>query len=85
MNRAKLTDGRVGIFDGEVVVWRTLGEAQAMVGDIVVAFCDGETTIRRLAQDEDGKYLLPESTKQKYGPIRLLDQSQVQAVVIDKV
>ncbi len=55
-----------GIFDGDLVIVHS--QPTALPGEIVVALIGEEATVKRLAQAENGPYLIPENSN--YRPIR---------------
>ena len=57
-----------GIYDGDLlIIDRAL---KATFGSIVVAVVDGDLTVKRLHQDADGVWLMPENPNYKPLPIR---------------
>lgn len=67
-----------GIHEGDfVVVEKT---RSAMPGDIVLAFVDGEFTLKTLAQDKKGFYLV--AANPSYGPIRPEQDLEIHGVMI---
>src|SRR6185437_5064314 len=78
MNRAAV-DG-VRIEDGDLVLVRQQSKAQPR--DIVVAFVDGEATVKRLIRVAQHWVLKPESTEAKHQPIVVGPGFQIQGIVV---
>jgi SOS-response transcriptional repressor LexA len=70
-----------GILAGDLAVieWRT----NAKVGDIVAAMVDGELTLKYLARDKGGYYLLP--ANDAYAPIRAKGRLEISGVMVGLV
>jgi repressor LexA len=67
-----------GIHDGDfAVIQKTLS---AMPGDIILAFVDGEFTLKTLARDKDGFYL--EAANRGYAPIRPQGNLEIHGVMV---
>ncbi len=66
-----------GIFEGDLVI---LEKKEATPGDIVAAFIDGETTLKRLIK-KDGKFHL-KAENPRYADLHPMDSLSVQGVVV---
>jgi repressor LexA len=62
-----------------VIEWRT----NAKVGDIVAAIVDGELTLKHLARDKGGYYLLP--ANDAYSPIHAKGRLEISGVMVGLV
>jgi DNA polymerase V len=69
---SSMTDA--GISDGDLLVIDKSLEPKA--GDIAVCFLDGEFTVKRIALQSDGMYLMPANTE--FNPIRISDENEFQ-------
>lgn len=78
MNRARVA-GEL-IEDGDLVLVRR--QPTADPGQIVVAFIDGQATIKRLAKAPGYYVLKPDSSNSKHQPIIVGDDFQVQGIVV---
>ena len=77
MNRAKV-EGHT-IEDQDLVLVRQQKRADS--GQIVVAFVDGEATIKKLVKGPGYCILQPESTNPKNRPIIIVQDFQIQGIV----
>jgi SOS-response transcriptional repressor LexA len=70
-----------GILEGDLAVieWRT----NAKTGDVVAALVDGELTLKYLARDKSGYYLLPANAR--YAPIRAEGRLEISGVMVGLV
>jgi repressor LexA len=68
----------VGIHDGDFAVIQK--SASAMPGDIVLAFVDGEFTLKTLARDDKGFYL--EAANPAFAPMRPQGQLEIHGVMV---
>jgi repressor LexA len=67
-----------GIHDGDFAVIQK--SASAMPGDIVLAFVDGEFTLKTLARDDKGFYL--EAANPAFAPMRPQGQLEIHGVMV---
>jgi len=63
-----------GILDGDLLVIDKSLDPKS--GDIAVCFLDGEFTVKRIEQLDDGLFLMP--ANEKYKPIRISEESDFQ-------
>ena len=63
-----------GILDGDLLVIDKSLDPKS--GDIAVCFLDGEFTVKRIEQIDDGLYLMP--ANERYLPIRITEESDFQ-------
>jgi DNA polymerase V len=63
-----------GILDGDLLVIDKALEPEN--GRIAVCYLDGEFTVKRIAQLDDGLYLMP--ANEKYQPIRISEEADFQ-------
>lgn len=70
----------VGLLDGDTAVYEAREDAK--VGDIVYALIDGAETLKLLARDAAGRYLLPANSDPRYGPQRPKESLQILGVVV---
>ena len=69
---SSMTDA--GILDGDLlVIDKSLVPKD---GDIAICFLDGEFTVKRIARQEDGLYLMP--ANERFRPIRISGESEFQ-------
>lgn len=71
---------KAGIQNGNLILVRQ--QPNADNGERVVALIDDEATVKELQKSPDAIMLKPKSTNQKYKPIILTDDFQIQGVVI---
>lgn len=69
-----------GLLDGDIAVYEVREEAD--IGAIVYALIDNEETLKVLAEDDQGRYLLPANSDPRYKPQRPKQSLEILGVVV---
>jgi DNA polymerase V len=74
---------QAGIQDGDLLVVQKIDPSlQLTDGSIIVAFVDGNETVKRFKQEEKRSFLVPESDNPQHQPLELKEEMDVQIVGI---